>query len=152
MLSFRGFFGKLPARGDFVSAGLPRDFVSRWDNWISGTLEDVLILAGDGWLNAPPWRFRLAPGVCGVDAITGVLLPSIDKVGRQFPLTLAWSGDCLHFDAAERLGRAVIAEVMTPGVLAQRLANIPAGVDELTPLQALPDTEGFATIMTGGVP
>jgi hypothetical protein len=84
--------------------------------------------------------------------ITGVLLPCIDKVGRRFPLTLAWSGDCLDIDAAERLGRAAIAEAMTPGILAQHLANIPAGVDELTTLPALPDAEGFATIITGRVP
>jgi type VI secretion system protein ImpM len=152
MLSFRGFFGKLPARGDFVSAGLPRDFVARWDTWISSTLAEALTAAGDGWLNAPPWRFCLAPGVCGIDAITGVLLASIDKVGRRFPLTLAWSGDCVDIDLAERLGRAAITKLMTPGVLAQGLANIPAGVDEITTLPALPDAEGFATMITGRAP
>jgi type VI secretion system protein ImpM len=152
MSSFRGFFGKLPARGDFVSAGLPRDFVSRWDTWISATLAEVLTAAGDDWLHAPPWRFRLAPGVCGPDAITGVLLPSIDKVGRRFPLTLAWIEDRVDIDAAERLGRAALAEAMTPEILAQRLANLPAAVDEVITLSALPDAGAFATIMTGDAP
>ena len=31
----RGFYGKLPARGDFVRAALPRDFTDRWDAWLS---------------------------------------------------------------------------------------------------------------------
>ena len=30
-----GFFGKIPATGDFVAANLPRTFIDRWDRWIS---------------------------------------------------------------------------------------------------------------------
>ncbi len=35
------------------------------------------------------WRFALAPGVCGEQAWAGLLLPSVDKVGRYYPLTFA---------------------------------------------------------------
>jgi type VI secretion system protein ImpM len=35
------------------------------------------------------WRFVLGPGVCGDPAWTGILVPSVDKVGRYFPLTFA---------------------------------------------------------------
>ncbi len=33
-----GFFGKLPARGDFVRQGLPRSFTDTWDAWVAGAL------------------------------------------------------------------------------------------------------------------
>ncbi|MGH7155184.1 MAG: type VI secretion system-associated protein TagF, partial [Acetobacteraceae bacterium] len=29
-----GLFGKLPARGDFIRIGLPRDFTDPWDEWL----------------------------------------------------------------------------------------------------------------------
>ncbi len=35
------------------------------------------------------WRFALSPGVCGNDVWAGVLIPSIDSVGRYFPFTIA---------------------------------------------------------------
>jgi type VI secretion system protein ImpM len=35
------------------------------------------------------WRFVLGEGVCGGDAWAGLLVPSVDKVGRYFPLTFA---------------------------------------------------------------
>ena len=38
---------------------------------------------------APIWRFALAPGVAGPLPMLGVMMPSVDRVGRQFPLTLA---------------------------------------------------------------
>lgn len=46
------------------------------------------------WLQAylagPSWRFLLAPDVLapGAPAMAGVLMPSVDNVGRYFPLTL----------------------------------------------------------------
>lgn len=173
MSSACGFFGKLPARGDFVRAGLPREFVARWDRWISGVLPAALEATGDGWLQAPVWWFYLAPGVCGADLVSGLLLPSIDKVGRRFPLTLACFGDGISTQfmaAAECLGRAVIAEALPPDVLAERLANVAAGEEGRKPvpasgsmwweasgglppllLPALPAAERFATMMTGDV-
>jgi type VI secretion system protein ImpM len=171
MSSSCGFFGKLPARGDFVRAGLPREFVARWDGWLSGVLPAVLEATGDGWLQAPVWRFCLAPGVCGVDAVAGLLFPSADKVGRRFPLTLAWLGygiDDESVAAAERLGRVAIDEPLPPDELIDRLAAISAGSGGGTPmsgslwwevcggqrslvLPALPDVGRFAEMMTGGV-
>lgn len=168
-----GFFGKLPARGDFVRAGLPRDFVSRWDGWISGVLPAALEATGDGWLQAPVWRFGLAPGVCGAEPVFGLLVPSIDKVGRPFPLTFVCFGDAIDTQfmaAAECLGRAAIAKAMPPDVLAERLANIPAGDEGRMSLPAsgslwwevnggpgslllpaLPNAVRFAKMMTGDV-
>ncbi|MEG6992973.1 type VI secretion system-associated protein TagF, partial [Pseudomonas aeruginosa] len=37
----------------------------------------------------PLWRFAIAPGLLGGEAVAGVVMPSIDRVGRYFPLTVA---------------------------------------------------------------
>ena len=44
----------------------------------------------DAYLAGPSWRFLLSPGALapGSPAIAGVLMPSVDTVGRYFPLTL----------------------------------------------------------------
>ncbi len=88
-----GFYGKLPARGDFVQAGLPRSFTDPWDRWLQRVLAASQAMLGDrwlpAWLEAPVWRFALMPGVCGPDPALGLWLPSVDRVGRHFPLTLA---------------------------------------------------------------
>ena len=88
-----GYYGKLASRGDFVSRGLPQSFIEPWDAWLAAGLRISQQQLGDDWLNAylvsPLWRFALAAGVCGPGAVVGVLMPSIDRVGRYFPLTVA---------------------------------------------------------------
>lgn len=88
-----GFYGKLASRGDFVGRGLPQSFIQPWDTWLAAGLHVSQQQLGEDWLNAylvsPLWRFALAAGVCGPDAVVGVLMPSIDRVGRYFPLTVA---------------------------------------------------------------
>ncbi|MDR8367770.1 MULTISPECIES: type VI secretion system-associated protein TagF [Pseudomonas] len=91
-MSTPGFYGKLASRGDFVSRGLPQSFIGPWDSWLAAGLLASQSL-GDRWLDAylvsPLWRFMLGPGVCGPQAAVGVVMPSIDRVGRYFPLTVA---------------------------------------------------------------
>jgi type VI secretion system protein ImpM len=87
-----GFFGKLPARGDFVRRGLPQEFVDVWDAWLAAGIAESRGQLAAEWLpcfiEAPVWRFALAPGIAG-GGIAGLFLPSIDRAGRYFPLTLA---------------------------------------------------------------
>ena len=87
-----GFFGKLPSNGDFVSRRLPREFLDLWDHWLQRCIAESKASLGDDWLNAyltsPIWRFAIAKEVCGDEAIHGVLMPSVDKVGRYFPLSI----------------------------------------------------------------
>lgn len=88
-----GFHGKLPSRGDFVSRRLPRSFIEPWDQWLQQAVAASRQQLGDGWLDSyltsPIWRFALAEGLCGAQAMAGVLMPSVDSVGRYFPMTLA---------------------------------------------------------------
>jgi type VI secretion system protein ImpM len=90
-----GFFGKIPSHGDFITRDLPRSFLDGWDAWLQSCIAQSKAQLGDGWLDvyltSPIWRFGLSPGVCGPQATAGVLMPSVDRVGRYFPLTIATS-------------------------------------------------------------
>lgn len=96
-----GWYGKIPSLGDFVCRRLPSQFVSQWDNWLQHGLTNSQISLGPDWLsaylNAPVWRFLLLPGIIDNQTWTGLIMPSIDKVGRHFPLTVAIPID--HFSS-----------------------------------------------------
>ena len=89
-----GWYGKLPTLGDFASRRLEGSFIEPWDLWLGEGMAAQRELLGPGWLDAylgsPVWRFVLMPGVLAQEtaALAGVLMPSVDKVGRYFPLTL----------------------------------------------------------------
>jgi type VI secretion system protein ImpM len=88
-----GWFGKIPNLGDFASRRLPDGFVQRWDRWLQGSLAHARDDLGEAWtgtyLVAPILRFWVGPGTLGRTAWAGLLMPSIDRVGRHFPLTVA---------------------------------------------------------------
>ena len=148
-----GFFGKIPARGDFVGVGLPRSFSEPWHGWMQRMLAASRRLLGEAWLAAwlegPIWRFALTTGTCGTAAVVGLWLPSVDRIGRYFPLTLALvtkeAADLSRLiregggflAAAECAGRDGLANDLPPEALAAQtdmaLAALPAdpGVDPL---------------------
>lgn len=88
-----GAFGKMPGMGDFFRLNLPADFIEPWDAWIQQVLLSGRAALGEGWqeayMSAPIWRFSLSAGQMGPRGILGIMMPSVDRVGRQFPLTLA---------------------------------------------------------------
>ncbi len=92
-MSTVGAFGKLPARGDFISLGLPAGFADPWHAWLVRGLAAARARLGEAfaaaWHTAPAWHFVLPAGAVGGVRAAGVLLPSADAVQRLFPLTLA---------------------------------------------------------------
>lgn len=88
-----GLFGKLPAYGDFLQRELPAEFVDAWDNWLQRVIVGSREQLGEQWLpsylSSPIWRFALAEDVAGGSAWCGILMPSVDRVGRYFPLAIA---------------------------------------------------------------
>lgn len=90
-----GWFGKIPALGDFVTRQLPPSFVQPWDEWLSAELSEARLVLADTWAetyqHAPTTCFSLSAGVVDERAWQGILIPSFDRVGRQFPLTVALS-------------------------------------------------------------
>lgn len=114
-----GFYGKLPSHGDFLRRRVSDAFVDAWDGWLRECLAASQKALGERWLDvyltSPAWRFACAAGACGPLPVIGVVAPSVDQVGRYFPLTLvaeltadaslisAASGSDRFFESAERL-------------------------------------------------
>lgn len=90
-----GFFGKVTSHGDFVSRRLPSTFVEAWDTWLQASVLASREKLGQSWqssyLTSPIWRFALNAEVVDDKAWAGVLMPSVDRVGRYFPLTIGAS-------------------------------------------------------------
>ncbi len=88
-----GWYGKVPCLGDFVRSGLSPQFVSAWDEWMQKLLTTADEELGDRWgdcyFSAPIWRFAISAGMTGPRAVAGIVMPSVDRVGRQYPLCLA---------------------------------------------------------------
>jgi type VI secretion system protein ImpM len=93
MTAAAGWYGKLPQLGDFSQRRLPAEFVDRWDAWLQEGLRHSRSELGDAWLErfltAHIWYFFLTPGLLGPQAWAGIWMPSVDRVGRYFPFTLA---------------------------------------------------------------
>ena len=87
-----GIFGKLPAHGDFVQRNLPAEFINVWDEWlqhyVAGTKEQL----GENWLDlyltSPLWRFVFSAGVVDENSWAGIMIPSVDRVGRYYPFSI----------------------------------------------------------------
>jgi type VI secretion system protein ImpM len=149
------YYGKLPARGDFLGRRLARETIGFWDDWLQQAIGRSRELIGASWLDlylvSPLWRFMLPAGLCGGTSLAGVMMPSIDKVGRAFPLMLAaelpadvdpaalLGGGRAWFEAVEDLALATLAE----DFVLDRL-DAPIAVDRLAPVSggtavAVPD-------------
>jgi type VI secretion system protein ImpM len=136
-----GWFGKMPALGDFASRRLPDAWIAAWDAWLGEELAAAREQLGDDawqalYMVAPVRRFWLAPGLLTGDAWLGVLMPSVDSVGRQFPFTLAapLSGghdelvDALAsddwLDEADALARQVLDPAFDVAALEQAIVHL----------------------------
>jgi len=88
-----GYYGKLPTYGDFIQKRLPQDFINVWHQWLQTGMLAAREREPENWLsyylNCPTWCFVLSAGVCGEQAVAGVTIPSVDRVGRYFNFTLA---------------------------------------------------------------
>lgn len=135
-----GWFGKMPSLGDFASRRLPPVFVDGWDAWLQRELVRSRAALGGGWLDAflvaPVRRFWLAPGLLGASPWVGVWMPSVDRVGRHFPFTVASpidvgldgravaAADPPWFDAVETAARGVLDPQCEVDDLERALAQV----------------------------
>lgn len=87
-----GFYGKLPSHGDFLRRRVPDAFVAVWDGWLRECFAASREALGTRWLDvyltSPAWRFAAAAGVFGEQPVLGVMVPSVDRVGRYFHLAV----------------------------------------------------------------
>src|SRR4030095_1590521 len=102
----------------------------------------------DVYLTSPAWRCVCAAGACGPVPVIGVAAPSVDQVGRYFPLTLVAelppdvsllaAASCgRFFEAAEQL---VIETLATERVDFERFDQGTLALERaLTPIALPPD-------------
>jgi type VI secretion system protein ImpM len=152
-----GLFGKLPARRDFISANASKRFLHVWEPWLQSGIAMSRQMLGPAWTEAynraPIWRFWLGSDFCG-EATIGAFMPSVDGVGRAFPLTI-FAGEAESFMAPPEVNsnelwcedaEAILLEALEEGAtleaildkvarmrapFAQPRAGAPEGLSEL---------------------
>lgn len=127
-MSTYGLFGKLPMLGDFVSRGLGSEDLRRIDTWLAqGML--ALQSSAENWMQpylvSPVWQCLIPAGRLCERACAGALMPSVDRVGRYFPL-LVTRPLSTQID-----GAAIVRE------LADVAVHLPAALHELLPPEVL---------------
>lgn len=137
-----GYFGKLPARADFVIGQCPKGFLKLWEAFLlKGLSQSRLDLGGswkDAYMTMPIWRFDLVlqeqsdPALQEERVVAGAFMPSVDRVGREYPLTVAaevedGSGvEMGHwFDAAETVLLSALQEDVDFGAFQRTVADLP---------------------------
>lgn len=139
-----GAYGKIPALGDFLRIGLASDFIRAWDTWLQSAMtmarDDLAARWRDCYMSAPIWRFTLPGGLAGRAPVLGVVMPSVDRVGRQFPLTLAahLPGDAdpvathleadRQFEALELVALGALEDNCGREALTHALAQVPKAI------------------------
>jgi len=124
------WFGKLPSIGDFVGRRMPHALATDWDYWLRSGLDQLRSEAPDTWtqrfIHSPIWFFLTPARVTGVPAC-GVIAPSVDRVGRFYPLTV------MSLAGAQQQAMA------DPATLARFLAGVHAAVVDARRLPLSPD-------------
>lgn len=134
-----GAFGKIPSMGDFLRLDLPASFLGPWDDWLQRSIVSVRDKLGHGWdaayMSARIWRFTLPAEAAGPTAVSGIMMPSVDRVGRQYPLTLACTHDtastarvhfanCTVFEALEDIALAALEDDFSRDSLSAALKGV----------------------------
>lgn len=155
-----GLFGKIPAHGDFIERNLQRSFTLQWDDWLQRCIASSREQLGENWLDiyltSPIWRFSLSTGSVDSLAWSGILMPSVDSVGRYFPLTIAQpvSGNTNPFDfltennkwyeSVEQVALSALQSNLTADDLTQALHQIESAHD------CSPKASSQVTILNNG--
>jgi len=138
------WYGKLPARGDFVGRGLPPRWRGDWDGWLQRGLALAATTLDRAELRErlaafAPWRYLAlpAPG----EIWCGIIAPSHDRVGRAFPLTLAerFTAPASPAESAARLASLLDAAAEGPEALEAAIAALPPRSEQkFEPAEAWP--------------
>jgi type VI secretion system protein ImpM len=157
-----GLFGKLPSKRDFVAVNASRRFLEVWEPWLQAGVATSKQMLGGNWADvynrAPIWRYWLGSDFCG-EATLGVFMPSVDGVGRSFPLAIfAGEGDGYvpppelephdeWCEAAEAILLDALDAAATLDAVADKIASMP--LPALSPRSG--NVAGFQELPEGGV-
>ena len=91
-------FGKLGVKRDFIALATPRRFLEVWEPWVqacmSASRNQLKAEWQNAFLTAPVWRFWLGSSISGT-TVLGAIMPSVDGIGRYYPLSLLAIADPL---------------------------------------------------------
>ncbi|RVD39665.1 type VI secretion system-associated protein TagF [Mesorhizobium sp. M4B.F.Ca.ET.215.01.1.1] len=130
-----GFYGKIPATGDFVSRRLTGDFVRVWDRWLAQHL--VPLIGLESWPRATALRFLAGPSSFGASA--GIVVQSADRVGRQFPLSIVAQLSKASFQLAH--AEAWFAGIEETAIAAQQGGLTPDDLEAALTVLPVPPVE-----------
>ena len=163
-----GWYGKVVLLGDFAHRRLSQGFITVCDQWLSRGISASRLQLGSSWLDiyltGPVWRFAWAPGVVDDSWWFGVMMPSVDAVGRYFPLVVSSSDQNppMSIDACNQLsrwyshaGQAALA-TLRPGASVDgfeaELARAPQWQDAATAQPEVETTAERQRFLLGGTP
>jgi type VI secretion system ImpM family protein len=161
-----GLFGKVPQKRDFMSISMPTAVLSPFETWLQAAVAASRNELGRTWqdhyLVAPIWRFWIGEHILGT-TVAGALMPSVDQVGRYFPLSIMYfaePGDTLpppllapldhwYHEIEMRLLRALsedndtyLATILNGLEPPRELPPSPPAPPDPPPVVELPDVEG----------
>jgi type VI secretion system protein ImpM len=158
-----GYYGKLPARGDFLGRRLSRPFIRDWDMWLQHGMAASQDMLGARWLEfylvSPLWRFLLPAASCGPNPVAGVMMPSVDGVNRYFPLVVGrefapesdiidfLSRSALWYEKVEDLALSALAPEFKLEAFDRPLALDPVTPSETPPPESAPAPPVVAPIV-----
>lgn len=159
-----GFYGKHPAFGDFVAAGLSAGLTARLEQWLNVMLPELRDGVAGAWEAhydaAPMMRIwigqALTPEGTG---FCGTMIAARDKVGRRFPLLAGVEGaaiappainaDQSHYERIEAfLSSYQRGDADARGMAADFAGTIANGLE---PGEPLPVTDFWASRQDGNV-
>lgn len=112
-LTLPGWYGKLPGAGDFVNRRMPRALTQAWERWLAQGMavlqEARRELFVRGTAQTPVWSFASPAGASEGWVQFGCLAPSHDRVGRDYPLVVAYAVSAADYSA--RWGRLALARL-----------------------------------------
>ncbi|HEX4856278.1 MAG TPA: type VI secretion system-associated protein TagF [Limnobacter sp.] len=139
------WFGKLPCTGDFTCHGMPGEFLSTLDDWLSNLIQQGIQRHGDGWLrayfNMPVQGFVMRAIPSTENDVVGVWMPSVDRAGRAFPFLLMEflpCGSCQEPCSVELIGWFVkAAELCSAAMMDEwELKRLENAIRHLPPLSS----------------
>ena len=108
--------GKLPAVGDFVWSTERTPSRMALDEWLQSGVHHLRASQGDEWQahfdHAPVWNFLVPARVLGDGWAAGCISPSCDRVGRRFPLSVAYSFSQLTARATDCMKSETVPELL----------------------------------------
>lgn len=147
-----GWYGKLPTAGDFLQQRLSEPLIAGWSGWFTSGLMQWPQSHGNNseiFARAPVWNFAL-PATLGTQQVQiGCLMPSRDRVGRDWPLLATLTVPVQRWHPAQlavsgRWFQSLGAVLQQAVSLRQTREQLDRAIDALRPLPEMASIDSAA--------